>query len=80
MKIIIDVLILALFLYSKLLPYQGKLDLKYQRIFNFFAVIFKPILNFTKKYIKPFQVGSGLSIDMAQTVLLLMLLLISNWI
>lgn len=78
MKIILDILILALFLFSKLHPYQGKLDVKYQRIFSFFKSIYDPILNFLRKLIKPFQVGNGISVDMAQVVLLIILIFILN--
>jgi len=75
LKLIFCILIIALFLYSKLLPHKDKLDLKYKKIFGFFQSIFEPILNLFKKFIKPFQVGSGLSVDVSQIVLLLILLI-----
>jgi hypothetical protein len=78
LRIFIYVLIVGLFLYSKLLPYKDKLNSQYKRAFNFFNTIFSPILNLLKKYIKPFQVGQGLSIDMTQIILLLVLLAILN--
>ena len=74
LKIFIYVLIVGLFLYSKLLPYKDKLNNQYKGVFNFFNTIFSPILNFLKKYIKPFQVGQGLAVDMSQIVLLIILL------
>ncbi len=71
-------LIIGLFLYSKLLPYKDRLNNKYRGFFNFFNTIFEPIFNLMKRFIKPFQVGAGLSVDMTQIVLLILLLMISN--
>ena len=78
--IIISILIIGLFLYSKLLPYQDKLNPQYKKIFNFFNSIFLPILNFLKNIIKPFQVGTGLSVDMSQILLLIIFLTLLNFI
>jgi len=73
-----NIFIIGLFLYSKLLPYKDKLNNQYTGIFNFFDTVFAPILFFLKRFIKPFQVGQGLSIDMTQIVLLILFLLIAN--
>lgn len=78
LRIFIYVLIVGLFLYSKLLPYKDKLNNQYKRPFSFFDTIFSPILNFLKKYIKPFQVGQGLAVDMTQIFLLLILMAMLN--
>lgn len=75
---LISTLIVGLFLYSKLLPYKDKLNQKYKKVFDFFNNIFLPILNLSKKVIKPFQVGIGLSVDMSQIVLLIIFLIILN--
>ena len=77
---IINVLILGLFLYSKLLPYENRLDKKFKKVFNFFDSLLKPILNFLKKIHKPYQVGVGLSVDMSQILLLILLLILLNLI
>jgi len=73
-----NVLIVGLFLYSKLLPYKDRLGGQYVGIFRFFNNIFTPIFNFLKRFFKPMQVGQGLAVDMTQIVLLLVLLLIIN--
>jgi uncharacterized protein YggT (Ycf19 family) len=82
MKIVIlyitSIFIIGLFLYSKLLPYQDKLNVQYKSVFNFFNSIFTPILNFIKRFIKPFEVGYGVSVDMGQIILLLVFLIILN--
>ncbi len=76
--ILINILIVGLFLYSKLLPYKDKLNLQYKKIFDFFNSIFSPIFNFLKNIVKPFQVGIGLSVDMSQIILLILFLIILN--
>jgi hypothetical protein len=72
----INFLVVALFLYSKLLPYKDRLDNRYRKVFNFCGAIFTPLLNFFKSIFKPFTVGRGLQVDMTQIVLLLLLLTI----
>ena len=76
--ILLSALIIGLFLYSKLLPYKDKLYPKYRRIFDFFDRLFMPIFHLFKKIVKPFQIGVGLSIDMSQMLLLIILLFILN--
>ena len=75
-RIFLNVLIVGLFLYSKLLPYKDRLDQRYKKTFDFFSKIFNPILNFLRGVFKPTQVGSGLSVDMSQIVLLIVFLLL----
>jgi hypothetical protein len=76
--IFINILIVGLFLYSKLLSHKDKLNPQYRKIFDFFNTIFSPIFNFLKIRIKPFQVGVGLSIDMTQLILLIIFLMLLN--
>ena len=73
--ILINILIVGLFLYSKLAPYKNRLTGKYLKTFNFFEGIFNPLLSFLKKIAKPAQVGNGIAVDMSQIILLLLLLL-----
>ncbi len=76
--IILNIFIIGLFLYSKLLPYKDKLNPQYRKIFDFFNSLFTPIFNILKKMIKPFQVGNGLFVDMTQVVLLILFLFLLN--
>lgn len=78
-RILISILIIGLFLYSKLLPHKDKLNPLYRKIFDFFNSIFSPIFNFFKNIVKPFQVGLGLSVDMSQILLLIIFLMILNF-
>ncbi|TND08560.1 MAG: hypothetical protein FD123_2064 [Bacteroidetes bacterium] len=75
----LNVLIIGLFLFSKLLPYKDKLGKQYAGIFRFFQAIFDPVLNFMRKLFKPAQVGQGLAVDMAQIILLVLLLILLNF-
>jgi hypothetical protein len=77
--ILINILIVGLFLYSKLLPYKDKLNPQYKKIFDFFDSIFTPIFTFLKNIVKPFQVGLGLAVDMTQIVLLIIFLMLLNF-
>lgn len=77
-KIFIQILIVGLFLYSKLLPYKEKLNQRYRSVFNFFDSIFSPLFNFLKTMVKPFQVGVGLAVDMTQVLLLIIFLMLLN--
>jgi uncharacterized protein YggT (Ycf19 family) len=76
LTIVLNVFVVGLFLYSKLLPFKDKLNNQYKRIFDFFNSIFTPVLNLLKKLVKPFQVGQGLAVDLTQIILLILLLII----
>ena len=78
-KFFIYVLIVGLFLFSKLLPYKDKLNPQYRTIFDFFNSIFSPFFGFLKNIVKPFQVGVGLAVDMSQIVLLIIFLMLLNY-
>lgn len=73
-----SILIVGLFLYFKLLPHHNRLANKYQGIYKFLEKIFKPVLNLLSSFIKPLQIGQGLSIDVAQIALLILLLITIN--
>ncbi|CAI2766847.1 conserved protein of unknown function [Flavobacterium collinsii] len=79
-KLFIQILIVGLFLYSKLLPYKDKLNPQYRSIFDFFNSIFSPLFNSLKTMIKPFPVGVGLAVDMTQILLLVIFLMLLNFL
>jgi hypothetical protein len=76
LHILIGTAIVALFLYSKLLPHQGKLNGKYRRMFDFADGVFRPILGLLRKVAKPVQVGSGIAVDRAQMWLMIVLVVV----
>ncbi len=78
-KLFLNVLITGLFIFSKLLPFKDKLSNSNLGVFIFFEKIFSPILNGLKSFIRPFKVGNGLSLDMTQIILLIILLVLNNF-
>lgn len=78
--IAVNVLIVGLFLYSKLTPYKDRLNGKFLNAFNFFDAIFKPVLAIFKPFAPPAQVGTGISVDMSQIILIIILLTILKFI
>jgi hypothetical protein len=78
LPLVLNVFVVGLFLYSKLLPYRDKLNYQCKGIFNFFNTVFTPVLNLIRKLVRPFQVGQGLSIDLTQIILLILLLVLLN--
>jgi len=76
--IFINILIVGLFLYSKLLPFKDKLSPNYKKVFGFFNSIFNPVFNLLKKVFTPYPVGGGVGVDMTQIVLLILLLILLN--
>jgi hypothetical protein len=73
--IFINVLIIGLFYYSKLVIHKQRLTGIYLRVFNFFEGLFNPLLGILRKIVKPAQVGTGISVDMSQIILLLLFLI-----
>ncbi|MEO7769084.1 MAG: hypothetical protein ABIS01_16755 [Ferruginibacter sp.] len=76
LQLFLNILLIGLFLFSKLLPYRDRLNPQYKGVFNFFSSIFTPLLNGLKTIIKPFVIGLNLSLDMTQLVLFIGLLLL----
>jgi len=74
--LLINILIIGLFLYSKLSPYKSRLTGRYLKIYNFFEQLFIPLLNLLKKISKPTQVGNGIAVDMSQILLLVLFLIL----
>lgn len=74
--IFVNVLIVGLFLYSKLSPHKDRLTGGYLKTFNFFDAIFKPILAIFRPIAPPAQVGYGIAVDMSQIILIIILLIV----
>lgn len=74
----LNIVIIGLFLLTKLLPFRDRLSPKYQAMIDFFNNILTPILNFLRRFLKPIQVGQGLSLDITQIALLILFLTILN--
>ncbi len=77
---LLNILIVGLFLYSKLLPFKDKLSPKYRKVFYFFNQLFNPFFKLLKNVFTPYPVGGGVAVDMTQVVLLVFILIILNYI
>lgn len=76
--IFLNITIVGLFLFSKILPYKDRLNIKYKGILVLLNNMFTPVLNFLKMFIKPIQIGQGLSVDLTHIILLIFLLILLN--
>lgn len=69
-------MVLGLFIYTKLINYEHLLAPNFKNGFAKIKGIFQPIFKFLGRAFKPYKVGNGLSLDMAQLAFLLILLFI----
>lgn len=76
--LLLSILLIGLFLFSKLMPYKDRLNPKYKSIYNFFETLFNPILKALRSIIKPVFVGQNLSVDISQVVLFVLLLILTQ--
>ncbi len=77
---LLNISIVGLFLYSKLLPFKDKLSPNYRKVFNFFNRVFNPFFKVLKNIFTPYPVGGGVAVDMTQIVFLVFILIILNYI
>lgn len=70
------ILIVALFIFSKVNSYENKISIKYKKAYSIIKSILNPILGFLKTLFKPFQIGENLFIDTSQIILLILLMII----
>lgn len=75
-----NILIVALFIYSKLTPHKDRLSDQYLKAFTFFDRIFTPILKLLRKIVGTTRVGNGIMVDMSQVILLILLLILLKFI
>ena len=76
MKLILAFTILCLFLYAKIKPVKNDLMPNLKNKYEFLELFFDKVLFFMGKYIKPMSIGTNLSIDISQIVLLIALLIL----
>lgn len=77
-KLIATILIILIFIYSKLKVHENLLFSKYKSYFKQIKKIIAPVLGFLDSFFKPIKIGNNLFIDSSQFVLLVLLLLILN--
>lgn len=76
LKILALIMVLGLFIYTKLINYEHLLAPNFKNGFARIKGIFQPIFKFFGRAFKPYKVGNGLFLDMAQLVFLVLLLFI----
>jgi hypothetical protein len=76
MNLILAFTILCLFLYTKIKPVKNNLTPNLKKIYELIELFFDKVLFFMGKYIKPISIGTNLSIDISQIVLLIALLIL----
>ncbi len=64
------------FLYTKIKPVKNNLTPNLKKIYELIELFFDKVLFFMGKYIKPISIGTNLSIDISQIVLLIVLLIL----
>lgn len=77
-KIVLDILIVLLIFYMKVLPYQDKLNEEFKSVFRVADTCFSKILLFMSKRIPNLAIGSSIAIDSSQLVLLFILIVLLN--
>jgi hypothetical protein len=74
LRIVVSVLILSLFLYKQIKPYNGALFPKHKKWFAYIESFFDTIFKYFR--LNPIKLGTSLSIDATALVLLIILLLL----
>lgn len=72
--VLVDIMLVALFLYARLLPHKDKLDAKHKRYFDMADKLFGWVLKSMEGSLKPYKVGEDLAINISQVALFALLL------
>ena len=75
-RILLAFIILCLFLYSKIKPFKSNLSPNLKKFYLYIDFVFDKIFNFMGKFLKPVVIGTNLSIDISQIILLIILLIL----
>lgn len=76
--ILLNITVLAIHLYIKILPVKDKLYPRYKNYFKHFDALASRILNFIKRVVNPLKIGHGLVIDLSSFMLLIIILVLLN--
>jgi hypothetical protein len=75
-KLLIAALIVCLFLYTKIKPIKGNLNPGLKKTYLFIEKYFDKFFGFLGKIINPVVIGTNVSIDLSQIIILIILLII----
>ena len=77
-KFLLDIMLVALILYSKVMPYSDRLSENNKKIYRAIDKFVAPISKILNKSLKATQIGDGLSLDSSHLLLMLILIFIIN--
>jgi hypothetical protein len=68
--------VLCLFLYTKIKPVKNNLTPRLKKAYSIIENFFDKVFNFMGKIIKPVAIGTNVSIDISQIIILIILLIL----
>lgn len=77
-KIFLDIVLIALIFYSKVTPYRDQLTIDYKNAYLFIDKIISPLSSRLNKFSKPISIGSGISLDVSHSILMVVLIILIN--
>jgi hypothetical protein len=75
-RFILALVILCLFLYTKIKPVKNNLNPSLKKAYSYIEIFFDKLFNFMGKIIKPIVIGTNVSIDISQIIILIILLIL----
>ena len=75
-RFLLALVILCLFLYTKIKPVKNNLNPSLKKAYLYIEVFFDKLFNFMGKIIKPVVIGANVSIDISQIIILIILLIL----
>lgn len=76
MKIILDVILIVVIVYSKVSPYRDQLSSDNKNRYQFLEKIISPIFIKINILLKPMQIGNGIYLDLSHFFVMIFLILL----
>lgn len=78
LKFFLDILLLAIIVYSKVLPYRDRLSPSHAEYFMFMDRLISPISIRLGKVVKPVSIGNGVLLDMSHFAIMAIVIFLIN--
>jgi len=75
-RFLLALVVLCLFLYTKVKPVKNSLTPRLKKAYTIIEIFFDKIFNFMGQIIKPVAIGTNVSIDISQIIILIILLIL----
>jgi hypothetical protein len=75
-RFILALVVLGLFLYTKVKPVKNSLTPNLKKAYSIIEIFFDKVFNFMGQIIKPVAIGTNVSIDISQIIILIILLIL----